>query len=205
MSTGSDFCFSCRSGFHNECHEAWSDAVQECCCGGEIVFTATGEVKSSGDVVSENGKDTGYIEDGFESYKDIDKYKDPLSTGRKRAAQMYPIEVGMVCEWANLLNAGGGVKPIVGCLGRPASDRHHGPDKNTMNNAAGNVHRICDYCHNTWHAQNDPAYGDRPDPTVPFIPKGELGVDWFAHDSETKATVEQLIEAERQRVEDSNK
>ena len=195
MSTGGDFCFSCRSGFHNECHEAWSDAVQECCCGGEIVFTASGDVKSAGEAV-EGDRDSGYIEDGYEAYKDIDKYKDPLSTGRKRAAQMYPIEVGMVCEWANLAKAGGGVVPIVGCVGRPASDRHHGPDKNTMNNAEGNVHRICDYCHNTWHAVNDPHYGDRPDHTLPFIPKGE----YEAHDPITKATAEQLIDAEAKRI-----
>lgn len=205
MSTGSDFCFNCRAGFHNECAEAWSDAVQDCCCGGEIIFTATGEVKSAGEVIREDGRDTGYIDDGYESYKDIDQYKDPISTGRKRAAQMYPIEVGMVCEWAGLAKAGGGVKPIIGCLGRPASDRHHGPDKNTMNNAPNNVHRICDYCHNTWHAVNDPHYGERPDPTVPFIPAGDLGVDWFEHDSTTKATTEELLEAEKRRVEDATK
>jgi hypothetical protein len=42
--------------------------VQECCCGGEIVFTASGDVKSSGDVI-EGDKDSGYIDDGYEAYK----------------------------------------------------------------------------------------------------------------------------------------
>lgn len=200
MSTGADFCFSCRSGFHNECHAAWYDLATDCCCGGEIVFTASGDIKSTGDVI-EGDKDSGYIDDGYEAYKDIEKYKDPLSTGRKRAAQMYPIEVGMVCEWANLKFAGGGVVPIVGCIGRAATDRHHGPDKNTMNNAPGNVHRICSFCHNTWHGVNDPFYGPRPDQTLPFVPEGS----YEAHDAVTKATTQELLDAEKRRVEDATK
>lgn len=78
--------------------------------------------------------------------KDPDEITDPKSTGRKRAAQLYPIEEGMICEWSRLKRAGGGVFPVIGCLGNKASDRHHGPDKNTLNNSSGNVHRICDHC-----------------------------------------------------------
>jgi hypothetical protein len=181
----------------------WHFEDVECCCGGEVKFTATGEVKVDGEDAEESGYrevDSGYIQDGYEAAKDLADYKDPVSTGRKRAAEMYPISPGMVCEWAGLKNAGGGVVPIVGCLGRPASDRHHGPDKNTMNNAAGNLHRICDYCHNTWHALNDPHYGERPVHTMPFIPNGTLGIDWFAHDADTKATTAEILEAETRRV-----
>jgi hypothetical protein len=65
-----------------------------------------------------------------------------------------------------------------------------------MNNAPGNVHRICDYCHNTWHAVNDPHYGDRPDHTLPFVPK----VAFEQHDGITKATMDQILEAETRRV-----
>jgi len=36
--------------------------------------------------------------------------------------------------------------------------RHHGPDKNTLNNEKGNVHRICHSCHNRWHTLNDEDY-----------------------------------------------
>ena len=172
---------------------------------GEIKFTLTGEVKYEGISEASEGDeraDSGYIEDGYEAYKDIDQYKDPLSTGRKRAAQMYPIAPGQVCEWAGLKRAGGGVIPIVGCIGRPASDRHHGPDKNTMNNAPGNVHRICDHCHNTWHALNDPHYGERPDHTLPFIPTGKVGEDWFDHDDKTKASTTEIMEAEAKRLAD---
>ena len=107
----------------------------------------------------------------------------------------------MVCEWANLKFAGGGVVPIVGCIGRAATDRHHGPDKNTMNNAPGNVHRICSYCHNTWHGANDPHYGERPNQTLPFVPEGPYEM----HDAATKATTQELLDAEKRRVEDATK
>jgi hypothetical protein len=63
-----------------------------------------------------------------------------------------------------------------------------------------NLHRICDHCHNTWHALNDPEYGERPPHTQPFIPKGELGVDWFEHDPKTRATMEEILEAEAKRL-----
>ena len=205
--TGGNPCFQCRAGHHGECFNIWHFEDVDCCCGGEITFTATGEVKHNGEDERLQGNrsdakeiDTGYISDGYDGNKSLADYKDPISTGRKRAAEMYPIHPGMVCEWAGLRLAGGGVVPIVGCVGRPASDRHHGPDKNTMNNAPSNMHRICDYCHNTWHAVNDPYYGERPEHTLPFIPKGELNVDWFLHDSATKASMEEIIEAETKRI-----
>jgi len=205
MTIGSkeDPCFACRTGFHHECHVWWHWDQDDCCCGGEVKFTPTGEVKYDSEDSDDPGHrevDSGYIKDGYEASKDLADYKDPVSTGRKRAAEMYPISAGMVCEWANLKRAGGGVVPIVGCVGRPASDRHHGPDKNTMNNAPGNLHRICDFCHNTWHAASDPFYGERPVHTKPFIPQGEKGVDWFDHDSTTKASMEEILEAEAKRL-----
>jgi hypothetical protein len=114
--------------------------------------------------------------------KSDEEVTDPKSTGRKRAAVLYPIEEGMVCEWSKLKFAGGGKHPIIGCLGRPASDRHHGPNKDTLRNELGNVHRICDYCHNRWHAANDPDY----DPEGPFTP----------HDPNTLATLEEIADNE---------
>jgi hypothetical protein len=205
MTIGSkeDPCFACRTGFHHECHVWWHWDQDDCCCGGEVKFTPTGEVKYDSEDSDDPGHrevDSGYIKDGYEASKDLADYKDPVSTGRKRAAEMYPISAGMVCEWANLKRAGGGVVPIIGCVGRPASDRHHGPDKNTMNNAPGNLHRICDFCHNTWHAANDPFYGERPVHTKPFIPEGEKGVGWFDHDPVTKASMEEILEAEAKRL-----
>lgn len=69
-----------------------------------------------------------------------------------------------------------------------------------MNNAKGNLHRICDFCHNTWHAVNDPHYGPRPEHTKPFIPTGKLGEDWFDHDATSKATMQEILAAEAKRL-----
>jgi len=87
--------------------------------------------------------------------------KDPLSTGRKEAARLYPLDPNKPCEWLGQNNKGGGNFPINGC---PVEDeckqvnRHHGPDKNTLNNEEDNVHRIGFKCHNRWHAKNDANY-----------------------------------------------
>lgn len=98
--------------------------------------------------------------------KEDSEVKDAHSTGRKRAAVLYPIEDGAICEWSRLSNAGGGKHPIVGCVNNPATNRHHGPDKDTLNNSEGNVHRICTHCHNLWHYLNDndydPSRGHKP-------------------------------------------
>lgn len=133
---------------------------------------------------------------------------DPTSTGRKRAAMIAPITRGMLCEWQGLRQAGGGVVPIVGCAGSLLSDqkggepehgltqgdRHHGPDKSTINNAPGtNLHRICVTCHHRWHAVNDPFYnGTRPSAAEPYLPLEP----YFSHDPNTEATLEEQEAAE---------
>lgn len=71
---------------------------------------------------------------------------------------MYPLFPDDDCEWKLKKNNGGGQHPIVGCLNGKQQARHHGPDKNTLNNDSGNVHRICHQCHNRWHARNDEGY-----------------------------------------------
>lgn len=97
-------------------------------------------------------------EEARHTYKDDSSLRDQQSTGRKRAARWYPIDDTKLCEWAGQTNCGGGQHPITGCVGNLQSARHHGPDKNTLNNEAGNVHRICPTCHNRWHTLNDEGY-----------------------------------------------
>lgn len=117
-------------------------------CDGELIsdITETGMVIISDKEKAEN-KDASLL--------------DPQSTGRKRAAQLFPLDREADCEWAQLEKAGGGKQPIIGCAKRhpfvagKQRSRHHGPDKNTLNNEPGNVHRICHECHNLWHALND--------------------------------------------------
>jgi hypothetical protein len=123
--------------------------------------------------------------------KEDEEVTDPKSTGRKRAVLVKPITEGMVCEWANLKFAGGGIYPVIGCPGNPATNIHHGPDKNTLNNDLTNLHAICSPCHNRWHTRNDPTYPeDIPGNT--WIPNG----DWRTHDNSTMATIEEVLEHE---------
>ena len=117
---------------------------------------------------------------------------DVKSTGRKRAVLVKPIVKGeTICEWSGLKLAGSGVFPIVGCLDNYATDIHHGPDKNTLNNVSSNLHAICSICHNRWHTLNDPTY-----------PPENIGYEWLPigdikpHDPETKFTPEEYLKAE---------
>lgn len=154
--------------------------------------------------------DSGYIEPAaWPSDKDIGTLADPESTGRKRVKVMYPITVGMACEWAGLEAAGGGIHPIRGCINNPATDWHHGPDKNTLNNAkksrgvgefGENVHIICSGCHNRWHGKNDPTYGEYDrilDQAKAWIPLDMASIQ--LHDPDTKATFEDLAAEEAAR------
>jgi hypothetical protein len=121
-------------------------------------------------------------------------YKDARSTGRKRAAQLYPIAVGQVCEWAWHRNCGGGVVPIVGCTGRPATHIHHGPDKSTLNNERSNISIICSFCHNRWHAANDRYYVE---------PRPENGATWLPtlQDSDTPVgTLADMVKASKEEI-----
>lgn len=164
-----DTCLGCALGFCEECSNPTDDNM--CCCpvGSETIQAS-----------NKRGGPT----------KEAEDITDVKSTGRKRAAVLFPITQGSPCEWRRLKFAGGGVNPVIGCLEGIASDRHHGPDKNTLNNTVGNVHRICDHCHNRWHTLNDPAYPHkRPDGDIPFIPDGE----YREHDPITQATEEEVI------------
>lgn len=104
------------------------------------------------------------LDDAPVTYKTDASLKDQQSTGRKRAAQLYPLNPEAYCEWSGKTKQGGGPHPIDGCGIRSGTNiglqqaRHHGPDKNTLNNESGNVHRICTPCHNEWHAKNDKDY-----------------------------------------------
>lgn len=190
-----EVCWPCVVGLHDEClavELVESDDIEgnwvRCCCFNRRDEDAEAFVRGVGRPLSEPSDIT-----------------DIVSTGRKRAAMMYPIYEGMVCEWAGLRYAGGGVEPIIGCDGNTLStgkgpdkgDRHHGPDKNVINNSPDNVHRICSRCHNRYHAQNNKYYpGDRPPTDQPWLPEAPEGMTVRKHDSETLATDEEIEENE---------
>ena len=176
-------CLHCEVGFHQECEKPIETEliitdipmkVWSCCCPpeSELVSSVRG-----GPV------------------KEDDEVTDIESTGRKRAAVAYPIANGAICEWANLKNAGGGIVSIIGCNNNSASDRHHGPDKSTLNNSSGNVHRICATCHNRWHTCNDKYYGNRPKDGSAYLP---IQRPFKEHDSETRATLKEILDNEIQ-------
>lgn len=137
-------CASCGQGFHSECRKCLKGKCHK-------KFTKTIQTLTS--------YASGRVGAPVKNREDV---KDPKSTGRKEAANRFPIVRGPngerpECEWQGLKNCGGGLA-IVGCIDGKQVDRHHGPDKDTLNNAPGNVHRICKTCHNRWHAVNDDKY-----------------------------------------------
>lgn len=182
-------CPECLNGLHAECR---APDPEGCCCGGRDYLDAP-EIATLPTPRGGGGPGPRVL--------DPSEIKDATSTGRKRAAQLYPVFKDMVCEWAFLKYAGGGVVPIVGCQGNllqpntkagDGADLHHGPDKNTVNNSPGNVHRICKSCHHAWHGVNDVHYGKkRPPADEQWLP----AVAWVPHDPNTRATEEELIEA----------
>ena len=158
---------------------------------------------------------SGYIHPlAWPSTRDIGTLKEASSTGRKRVAAMYPIPKGKICEWAGLAAAGGGLHPIVGCIGYPATDLHPGPEKNTLNNMrsseqleydAQNVHQICSFCHNAWHAANDPDYPEydrNAEQASPWLP---VGGEIWDHDPDERADEDVLYEVDKQRRKDADR
>lgn len=162
-------CLACVAGFDNECYNPTvNDDIVTCCCPDTVTV-----------IGNKRGGPT----------KSNEEITDVLSTGRKRAAVLFPLDPEGPCEWRGLKFAGGGAYPIVGCLQGKSTNRHHGPDKSVLNNTQGNVHRICSTCHNRWHSKNDAVYGDRPPNGEPFVPP--LG-DCLPHDPITKATDDEI-------------
>lgn len=231
-----EVCPPCLAGMHSFCLQ-WGLGVDEyCCCDGHTDLmdyaralyrgddetpSRPAKTNSLGDIgesstyqpVKQVGK-SGYIPaDAWAAPQNIGELSDPRSTGRKRAARMFPITPGMVCEWANLKNVGFSPRNIVGCMGNPASDIHHGPDKNTLNNSktsrgigiGENVHLICSWCHNAIHAANNKLYPDYDrvlDQDKPWLPMPDI--EWDDR-VPIPATFEELVAEEQRRREDEER
>jgi hypothetical protein len=179
-------CPDCGRGMHAECE------LEECpcsVCSPPPPPVAKKEVKEIVD--SLNYDETNYKEIKETKGDRPRSFKDSSSTGRKRAAMLYPFvcdacghtreqhsrsdvceiaecDCGVFkrkpCEWRNFKNNGGGRYPTIGCSDGLQSDRHHGPIKDTLRNELGNVHRICSQCHQRYHYLNDPWYDEKHDP-----------------------------------------
>lgn len=142
-----------------ECVSCALGRPEECLYGGCLIPPVAEPVTSLGEAFKER------VHGGTAK-----QLKDPLSTGRKRAAKLYPIHDSEPCEWRGQKNCGGGERPITGCLSGNQESRHHGPVKDTTRNHQGNVHRICTKCHNRWHLLNDLIYDQERYSLLPHDP-----------------------------------
>lgn len=150
-------CVPCGRGFHRECRRGCKR------CHSDEVSSPTEEGLIEDDP---QGDDSG---DSPRTPKKL-RLKDPESTGRKRAARLYPLDFSGPCEWQGKKNCGGGLRPIIGCNEGLQQHRHHGPVKSTTRNELGNVHRICDDCHVHWHELNDLIYDQSNYELLPHSP-----------------------------------
>lgn len=154
-------CLLCGRGFHAECRSCLKGKCHKRKEEGETEdFNTYGsETENEENNESQRGSRTAKT-----------SLRDPKSTGRKRAAKVYPLDSGADCEWRGLKNCGGGLRPITGCYDGKQFHRHHGPVKNTTRNSEGNVHRICHDCHNHWHELNDLIYDESKYNLLPHDP-----------------------------------
>ena len=146
-------CVPCGRGFHRECRQGCKT------CHPEIDQDPVLEVESPNDTKERSPRNPKKL-----------NLKDPKSTGRKRAARLYPINSDDSCEWRGHKNCGGGLRPVVGCFEGNQQHRHHGPVKDTTRNELGNVHRICNDCHVHWHELNDLIYDQSNYELLPHQP-----------------------------------
>lgn len=170
-------CWPCRRGQHDGCVYILTDV--ECDCT-HIGMSTPVEDPAPGLNLEPQEYTTRTIT-RERRQKNDDAVTDQQSTGRKRAAKMYPLidDKGnkLPCDFANKKNAlpkfmevqidGCGVRE--GTMPNPAQARHH-HDYNTLNNERENVGLLCHSCHNLLHSKNDPykdviyerIYGIRP-------------------------------------------
>lgn len=149
-------CLECARGFHDECFLQFDD---KCCCPKEEEATT---------VTLSEPINVPTVKRGRPVQEEIG-----ISAGRKRAAEIYGSEMGdgKPCEWRFMANCGGGLHPISGCAMGTRKHIHHGPIKDTGHNERGNISLICTFCHNRWHAKNDPVYKEEAFALLPKQPR----------------------------------
>jgi hypothetical protein len=187
-------CVSCRLELCYSCYEPKED---DCCCGGDFGEDSFEDIFGEGEPVKKKKKkepEEPVVKNPVGRPRlPPEELKNALRAGRYRAARLVgPIPPGTICQWKGLKFAGGGIRPIIGCVGRPAGARHHGPDKSTNDNEVGtNLHLICHQCHNRWHARNDEFYGERPADGSAYVPRDDAGKNHFHDPNSTATTAEQ--------------
>lgn len=159
-------CGPCLAGNCADCANEWvTDLV--CNCTHEEQPTPTRPVGTIGAALGLEPEEPDSTKK-TRRLKSDDAVTDQQSTGRKRAAAMYPLkdENGnrIPCDLANKPSPtlpnymevqidGCGVRK--GTLASHAQARHHN-NYNTLDNERENVLLLCHSCHNLLHAKNDP-------------------------------------------------
>jgi hypothetical protein len=158
-------CIPCFRGFHWECVSAAPHKPKKCKCVERALARPV-----AGSLIKADVNETKKVLVPKDAKSNRENIIDPHSTGRKRAAELYPFSTSMPCEWRELKECGGGLRPIIGCLNGLVKHRHHGPVKDTLRNHLGNVHRICVDCHIHWHELNDLIYSETQYRLLPHDP-----------------------------------
>src|SRR6266568_5157517 len=108
-----DICLSCRQDMHNECDPGI------CSCTHRAMVKDRGSERTEMDTSLESNRVDGSEQSWRVSVRDSRskssnrRLKDQQSTGRKRAAKLYPLRREANCEWQYLRFAGGGAHPII--------------------------------------------------------------------------------------------
>lgn len=173
-------CWPCKRNQHTACIAELTNMMCDCTHENIPQPKAVGAIGNALNLEAEEFDTTTTTR--TRRYKNDDAVTDQQSTGRKRAAKLYPLTDAkgnkLPCDIAGKSNAlptfmevqidGCGVRP--GTLPGNAQSRHH-HNYNTLDNERANVALLCHACHNLLHARNDPykdviyerIYGFKPD------------------------------------------
>lgn len=174
----SEVCWPCRRNQHDGCAALFTYDLCECTHEKVVAPTPVGDIGNALNLDTQEA-DTKTV---VRRQKNDMAVTDPQSTGRKRAAKLYPLidpnGNKLPCDFQNRKSClpsymevqidGCGVR--TGTMPNFAQSRHH-HDYNVMNNERENIGLLCLSCHNLLHAKNDPykdkiyerIYGVKPD------------------------------------------
>jgi hypothetical protein len=180
----------CWRGLHGACNAIYVEGVVCDCDHKHTAVPAVGSFKSQigrilnlDDPPTENQKPDSPAP--TRRLKDDQSVTDPQSTGRKRAAKLYPLRTStgdpIPCDLAGkkaptlpgyykVQIDGCGVRQ--GSLAANAQSRHHW-SYNTLDNERSNIGLLCHSCHNLIHARNDEYKAEIYETLYGFKPKTE--------------------------------
>lgn len=178
-------CISCWRGMHGACNALFFDDPCECDHAPMDAFGAVGPFKSQiGEALNLDPEEPDSTKT-TRRLKDDQAVTDPQSTGRKRAAKLYPLRTEdgnpIPCDLAGRTAPtlptyykvqidGCGIRQ--GSIKANAQSRHHW-SYNTLDNERSNIGLLCHSCHNLIHSRNDEFKADIYETLYGFKPQQE--------------------------------